>query len=339
MVWGNARGAALLANPLPSFGAVLLSQPFPVSLSPEAMLSFTSVCLDPGGRPPQIARWVRYSEARTIGAEGRNVLVNGTVFLTTASSSLARRLARLLRELKGLQEGDREAAIRRTLAVTLDAKSARQRWEEYTRQSKRLRWMGGILFAYLFVIAPAVIWYWGFNAAGLGVVIGLLAQTFTLGWQFWRAHGALYPGGSEERFTPFLTMLLAPPTAIRAYDLLARRLVENVHPLAVAQAFCPGDPFKQLARRVLLDLRHPVLPSAPSAESAVVQTEEWFRGALLDECERSVERAGLKSSELTMPPERAEVKSRTYCPRCGAQYVVETGNCADCGGRSLVAFA
>lgn len=339
VVWGNARGAIVLGSPLPSSGVVLLSHPFPMSLSAQAMLSFASVCLDSGGRPPQLARWVNFPEARTISAEGRSVLVNDAVFFKAASSSSARHLARLLRELKGLPEGGREAAIRRMLAASLDADGARRRWEEYAQWGGRLRWMGGILFAYLFAIAPAAIWLWGFEAAGLGVVMGLLAQTFAIGWQFWRAHGVLYPGGSEERFTPFLTMLLAPPTAIRAHDLLARRLVEGFHPLAVAQAFCPGLPFKQLARRVLLDLRYPLLPNAPSSQAAVVETEEWFRGVLLEECERFVERAGLNPGALTLPPERAEEKSQSYCPRCGAQFIVEAGHCADCGGRALVTFA
>lgn len=338
VVLGNAHGAVVMANPLPPLGTLLLSHPFPVSLSPQAMLSFTSVCLDAGGRPPQSARWLKYPEARTIGTEGSSVFVNETVFAKSPSSSAARRLAALMRELKSLSEKERAPAIRRALAATLDAKAVRKRWEEFQMRSPRLRSLGNVLFVYLFVIAPGLIWYFGLRHAWPGVVAGLLVQTFSIGWHFWRAHGALYPGGSEERFTPFLTMLLAPPTAIRAHDLLARRLVENFHPLAVAEVFCPGAPFQQLARRALLDLRFPVLPSTPSPEPDVVQTEEWFRGVLLEECEKAVERAGLKPSELTQPPARSESAHRSYCPRCDAQFVVEAGTCADCGGRALVAI-
>lgn len=338
VVLGNAYGAIVFANPLPPLGTVLPGHPFPVSLSPQAMLSFTAVCLDAGGRPPQAARWLRYADAQSIVTEGKSVLVNGTSFVKVSSPTAARRLAGLLRELKALSENDRAAAIRRALAATLDAKAARQRWEEFQSRSASLRWLGNLLFVYLFVMAPGLIWYFGFRLAGLWVAAGLLAQTFTIGWHFWRAHGALYPGGSEERFAPFLTMLLAPPTAIRAHDLLARRLVENFHPLAVAAAFCPGAPFQRLARRVLLDLRFPVLPAAPSSEAAVVQTEERFRGVLLEECEQAVERAGRKPSELAQPPARSEATHRSYCPRCDAQYEVEKGICADCGGRALAAF-
>jgi len=338
VVLGNAHGAIVMANPLPPLGTVLPSHPFPVSLSPQAMLSCTSVCLDAGGRPPQAARWLRYTDAQTIATEGRSVLVNETLFFKASSPTAARRLAGLLRELKALSEKDRPAAIRRALAATLDTKAARKRWEDFLARDPHLRWLGNILFVYLFVVAPGAIWFFGFRNGGLWVVAGLLAQTFTIGWRFWRAHGAVYPDGSEERFTPFLTMLLAPPTAIRANDLLARRLVENFHPLAVAEAFCAGAPFQRLARRVLLDLRFPMLPAAPSSETAVAQTEEWFRGIFLEECERAVERAGLKPQDLTQPPARSEPKCHSYCPRCDAQFQVETGICVDCGGRALVAF-
>jgi hypothetical protein len=338
VVLGNAHGAIVMADPLPPLGTVLTGHPFPVSLSPQAMLSCTSVCLDAGGRPPQAARWLQYTDAQTIGTEGRSVLVNGTIFVKASSPTAARRLAGLLRELKALSEIDRPAAIRRVLTATLDAKAARQRWEDFQAQGPQLRWLGNILFVYLFIVAPGAIWFFGFRNGGLWVVAGLLAQTFTVGWRFWRAHGAVYPDGSEERFTPFLTMLLAPPTAIRAHDLLARRLVEQFHPLAVAEVFCPGAPFHRLVRRVLLDLRFPMLPSAPSPEATVAQTEEWFRSVFLDECERAVERAGLKPSDLTRPPARSEPDCHSYCPRCDAQFQVETGICADCGGRALVAF-
>jgi len=338
VICGNAYGAIVMANPMPPLGTVLLSHPLPVSLSPEAMLSFTAVCLDAGGRPPQVARWLRYPDAQTIGTEGSAVLVNGTVFVKAPSPGLARRLAGLLRELKALSEKDRAAAIRRALAAMLDARAALKRWEEFQAQGPRLRWLGHILLVYLFILSPGLIWFFGFRLAGLWIAVGLLAQTFTIGWYFWRAHGALYPRGAEERFTPFLTMLLAPPTAIRASDLLARRLVESFHPLAVAEAFCPGTPFKLLARRVLLDLRFPALPSAPSSEAAIVQTEEWFRGVVLDECEKALERAGLKLFELTQPPAPSEEKNRSYCPRCDAQFVIDTGTCADCGGRALAPF-
>src|SRR6185503_5302051 len=89
VVFGNSHGAIVMANPLPPLGTVLLSHPFPVSLSPQGMLSFTAVCLDAGGRPPQTARWLRYEDAQNIGTEGRTLVVNGTLFVKAPSSMAA----------------------------------------------------------------------------------------------------------------------------------------------------------------------------------------------------------------------------------------------------------
>lgn len=335
---GNARGAVALVSPIPSVGTILVAHPLPMSLSPEALLAFTSVCLDSGGRPPHTARWLPYTEVRTVETDGRQLLVNGTSFLVATSPTAARRCATLLRDLKAMPASKREDRIRRAIYESLDPARVKKRWEEYSAQSIWLRRLGAGLFLYLFIVAPGVLWRFGFDAAGLSVAAGLLLQTVAIGYQFWCAHGALYPSGGEERFAPFLTMLLAPPTAIRAYDLLSRRLVEEFHPLAVAQVFCPGLPYRLLARRVLIDLRYPLLPSAPSEQSSVVETEEWYRRVLLDECEKSVAQAGLSAQELTQPLAPTELVNRAYCPRCGAQFTVETGKCADCGGRPLVSF-
>src|SRR5436190_151195 len=77
---GNAWGALFLANPLPPLGTVLLSHQFPVSFSPEGLLSFTACCINPGWRPSPTANHLRYEEAQTIAVEGRSLRINGHLF-------------------------------------------------------------------------------------------------------------------------------------------------------------------------------------------------------------------------------------------------------------------
>ena len=54
--------------------------------------------------------------------------------------------------------------------------------------------------------------------------------------------------------------------------------------------------------------------------------------------EKFTQSAGLKPDELIAPPKPAETASQSYCPRCGAQFVVHAGSCADCGGRPVQPF-
>ena len=133
-------------------------------------------------------------------------------------------------------------------------------------------------------------------------------------------------------------MLLAPPSAIRAPDLLARHLLENFHPLAVARVLCSPDRFKSFARQILLDLRYPLLPVCPTNEPEPVATEQWFRTARRKATEKFLQQAGLKPDELTVLPGPTEPANQSCCPRCGAQFVTPTGTCADCGGRPLEPF-
>jgi hypothetical protein len=338
-VLGNARGAVFLSNPFPPFGHVVIGHQSPVSFSPQAVLSFTASSINPGWRPAQLAYCLRYEEVRSISLEGRNILINDVLFVKAPTGGAARRLAGVVRRLTPLSAADRAMAIRQLIAEAFDTEKIQVRWREFQTQSRTLRLLAIFLFAYLFVLAPVLLWHFGFRYAGLGLAAGLLAQTVTVGWLFRRAHRQLFPDGAEERFTPFLTMLLAPPTAIRASDLLARHLFDDFHPLAITHVFCPAAELKTLARHALLDLHFPLLPASPSSHEQAVQTEEWFRRLLLEEMERIVVRAGLQTNELLQPPTRAEPEHQAYCPRCRAQFVAASATCADCGGRPLVPFS
>jgi hypothetical protein len=337
-VLGNSRGATFLANPLPPFGAVVVGYQFPISASPQAVYSFTAASINPGWRPSQVGRLVRYDELRTVTFEGKNVLTNDALFCRAPSAASARRLAEWLHTLKLMPEAQRSDAIRTAVADALDPEKVRARWSEYRDQSKLLQRLSTVLFAYLFFAAPALLWSLGFRVAGIGVAAGLLVQTFTIGWLFHRAHRRLYPNGAEDRFVPFLTMLLAPPTAIRARDLLARHLMDEFHPLAVTQVLCSRADLKAMARHALRDLYFPMLPLSASAASDAIQTEGWFRRLVLDETEKLLTRAGLNPVELLAPPVISEEVHRAYCPRCHAQFVSADVVCGDCGGRPVAAF-
>ena len=335
---GNQRGGLLLSNPLPPLGTVVIVPDFSLSLSPAAVYAYSSVCLDPAGRPLQTARHLSFKEIRNVAADGRKVFVNGELFLKAASTFSARMLAELLRPLRKTPEHERAGAIKQTLDESLDTEKLSTRWREFQTRARPIRMLSNGLFVYLFLVVAPLILRFGFGQFGLWLLIGMLAQTITIAVLFRRAHRTLYPDAAEERLKPFLTMLLAPPAAIRAPDLLARHLLENFHPLTVAQVLCSPARFKSFARQTLLDLRYPLLPVCPTTEPEPLATEQWFRTARREAAEKFVQRAGLKADELTAMPGPTEPANQSCCPRCGAQFVTRTGTCADCGGRPLEPF-
>jgi hypothetical protein len=335
---GNQRGGLLLSNPLPPLGTVFIVPDLPLSLAPAAVFAYSSVCLDPAGRPWQTARHLSFGEVRNVAVDGRKLLVNGKVFLKAASTFSARWLAESLRRLRKSTEPDRAAAIKQILNESLDADMLTARWRVLQKCARPIRILSNGLFVYLFLVVVPLIWRFGFGQFGLWLLVGMLAQTIAIAVLFRRAHQSLYPDAGEERLKAFLTMLLAPPSAIRAPDLLARHLLENFHPLAVAQVLCSPGRFKSFARQALLDLRYPLLPVCPTNEPEPMATEQWFRSARQEAAEKFVQRAGLKPDELTAMPGPTEPANQSCCPRCGAQFIRCTGTCLDCGGRPLQPF-
>jgi hypothetical protein len=335
---GNQHGSLLLANPLPPLGTIFIVPDFPLSISPAAVFAYSSVCYNPAGRSWQTARHLALDDVRNVAVDGRKLLVNGDVLLKAASIYSARWLAEWLRRLRKSPEPERAAVIRQLLDENLDVEKISARCRLFRTCARPIRILSNGLFVYLFLVVSPLILRFGFGQFGLWLLAGMLAQTIAIAVLFRRAHQLLYPDAGEERLKPFLTMLLAPPAAIRAPDILGRHLLENFHPLAVAQVLCSPGRFRSFCRQVLLDLRYPLLPVCPTNEREPRATEQWFRTFKQETAERFVRRAGLKLEELTAMPEPTEPASQSCCPRCGAQFVTRTGTCADCGGWPLEPF-
>ncbi|MEK7707398.1 MAG: hypothetical protein AAB380_05325 [Verrucomicrobiota bacterium] len=336
---GNQHGGFIFAAPLPPMGTLLTAGQFPVSLSPEGLLAAVATNVNPGWRPAQSGKYFRIDEIRDVSAQGKKLLVNGVVLLTAASNSLARHFSSELRRLVKLIPSQREAAIAELVHATLDTKIAEQRWQELQQLSRPVRLLGNALFVYLFVFAPGLIWQLGFKLSWLGLLVGLFALTTATAVFFYRAHRTLYPQAEDERFTHTLTIVLAPMTTMRAHDALSRPLFETFHPLALARVFLSRNDFRDFARRVLLDLRHPAEPVWSSAEPAAHATELHARTMLQTAVEELLKQHGVEPEDLCKPPAPLDESCRAYCPRCGAQFTTLSGNCGDCGGLALVAFA
>ncbi|HWI58554.1 MAG TPA: hypothetical protein VNZ22_15115, partial [Bacillota bacterium] len=190
---GNQRGGFVLAPPLPPLGTLLTSSQLPVSFSPEGVLAFVAPSVNPGGRPVQSANWVRFDEIRKVEASGKEVLINGKPFLKTASPGWAIYLADQLRKLSQSAPGKRAAAIEALIKRSLDPKAIERRWQEFQQRTAPLRWLPNLLFGYLFVAAPLLIWRFGIERCWLGLLVGLLGFTVTTAILFRRAHKYFYP--------------------------------------------------------------------------------------------------------------------------------------------------
>ncbi|MGH7151954.1 MAG: hypothetical protein ACREIU_14710, partial [Planctomycetota bacterium] len=283
--------------------------------------------------------FLAYEEIGSLAVSGRSLLVDGRAFVSAASPSAARWLADLLGRLGRLPEAERAPAIEDALSSSLDARIVEDRLGVLRARSRSLGRACGALLLYLFLFAPIVLSQAGLQRSWKPVLAGLLLLDAAVLVLYRRAHRALFPGDREERWASLLAMALPPPAAARAAAHLSRDLLDGLHPLAAARALCSERVYLDLARRVLLDVRHPVRSESPVADARGESGASWFRGALLRALERSLREAGADPEALLSPPQPHDPAARAYCPRCRDQFVGGAEVCGDCGGLSLVGFA
>jgi hypothetical protein len=332
---GNQKGGVVMAWPLPPLGTLFAASQFPLSLTADGILGFVASSVNAGGRPAQTGAFVRFGEIQRVSARGKKVLVNDRLLVEAPSGVAALAIAARLKQFKDLPPKERARAIEQMLRDSLDATKARARWEELQKPLARIRLLTNSVFAFLFVIVPALIWRFGLSLTWPGLLAVLLLLTTATAISFWRAHKRFYPAAEDERFTHFLTILLSPATTIRACDVLTRPLLEAFHPLAVAREFCAPKVFENLSRRILRELRHPALPHSPHGNPAAAAVEREYRELLLKIAEEFLTKQQLKPDALLQAP-RAEDGCRSYCPRCLAQFTSDSGVCEDCGGLPLL---
>jgi hypothetical protein len=336
MIFGNQSGALGFANPLPPLGLATRGIGWTISISKEGIFSYTSAGFNSGGRPAQKTVFAKWSEIKSIERDAKKIFISGEHFATAATEYSARWLANEIARLQKLGEKKRAPEIENLIAASCDSDEINRRVGQFQKQTWLLKYFSNWLFLFLFGACPFLVWKLGMVGAIWPMVIGIYAQTIIIALLFSKLHRKIYPFDSAQVFKPFLTMLLAAPSAIRAQDILARPLLESFHPLAVAKALCAPEEVDQLAATVLRDLQFPRLPVVPAeCSEAAKQTELQFRETLLKSLRRKI---GFVESNYMKAPVRSESVHTGYCPRCLQQFTESATDCPDCWGRPLLKF-
>jgi hypothetical protein len=161
------------------------------------------------------------------------------------------------------------------------------------------------------------------------VAIVMVALAVEIAIVFRRVHAKLYPAESAERLESLVKMILCPPVAIRAADILTKNLLAEFSPIVLADVLT-GSGEREFVRSVILDLKHPL--GHELSDSDAVETITWAINEQVTACERYA-----KPEELLAPAQREE-NSISYCPRCRCQFVVAAVECPDCPGVRVLEF-
>lgn len=328
--FGNGSHTFVLLDPLPPLRPRFVVEPSPISLSEAGVVRMPPELPIGTREAPAAPEPFDYAALTEVKASGKDIVTPDRTVARTSSTALAHHLAAALRAIAAAE--DRTRAIDEAFAAAFDVEAARARLAEFDNQTRFLGvvancapivLIGGIAgLMYL----PLVARFWGSLAA---LAFGVFALTWV---DMFRAHRELYPELRAKRWQDLALMMLSLPATARARGWVARDLLAEHHPLAVAAVLLDDAAFEDIARRTWRSLTHP-LP-VPEASRAIVES---MRERLRVHVRALVESKGLDVEVLAARPSRSSDRVVAMCPRCESEFEQAQPECPDCPGVALIA--
>ena len=313
---GRSQYQVFLQNPfLPFHGAVYVDAwPFAMRRGPEG--EFMEVFFDPENSPKTFP----LAAGHTIAGRAKQVLIDGEVVCTLSCESAAQNVAAFLTKLHTSPPKQRRAIIEAQFQKMLSLVSLDKRREQYFSSAGSLHIFCGFLLAFIFLIAPIMLALRGLDRLWPYLLLYLAFFSGSIAWLFRRSYRQLFTN-SAGSFQHILIIAISPFAAIRANDALLTNIFSGFLPLAVAYRVLSKDEFFDFAQKELRRLKF--LTKDDLLERAITQF-------LL--------REGIEPTALLGAPEPVDPRSRSYCPVCLTEYVIDTGECQDCDGVGLHSF-
>jgi hypothetical protein len=318
---GRSENRLFLLNPFFHFSRAIYTTGHPFSFLAEtegevsgidfAHFAATAGCADTA---------FTFDVAHRFAARFKQLLVDDSPAARLHSEHSAARLAALLNKLQPATPSERRSLLDKELLSMLAVGPVRKRLRHFSQCTGPLDALCFSLFLFLFVVAPVYVYVFGLFRAWPGLLMALILFAIAILRTFRNAHRRLYPNQSRD-LQHVLTITLSPLAAIRATDPLATELLADFHPMAVAYVLLPREQFLPFAEKELRRIKF-------LTRDAIL--EKYITGFL------SAHKFDLQS--LLKPPTPDDARSRTYCPACLTQYVVEEGACQECSGVHLQKF-
>lgn len=336
-LFGNGDAGLVLLNPFPPLGLSYICHLLPLSISPIGICAYNAQTLRPGGKSSQSGKTALFTEIKGIHSEGKNIIVNDSKFVKCRTESGASALANFLSSMISTTQENREALIKDFFKKTFDQESLLRTLKDVSGKTQILCILNNFSFFFIFLIAPVLVMLYGLRhmIIPLGICFFLLSIRISL--EFYASHKRIYPTASEDRIGNFLKMILCPPVAIRALDVVANPLLGSFNPLNVANVLLDRNKYNVFAKEFMLDLKYPIQPNHLSDEGILIMN--WHNNTLFGLCKAYLDDVAKLNIGLFTPPIQTDENSKSYCPRCLSQFTKESGECPDCFGVELALFS
>jgi hypothetical protein len=279
---------------------------------------------------------LEYEEISEVTTDGKQLSLNGSPFVKCCTVEQAKSLAELIKRVSSEPIEEREKLLRESLVAKFAKNDAFNHLAYVNDLTTGVRWICSSFFIFLYVITPITVSVYGLNSLVIPVAFVMLLSSLVISIAYSRAHRTLYPIQSHDRLSNVVKMVLFPPSAIRAADLLTLNAMSKFHPVLLANLLL-GSNSSAFVRAVINDFKHPIRHDLtdPKALSIVY----WHATHEFDVCKQFLEtQSPIAVNDLLAPPSWDSVSS-AYCPRCSCQFTTGISECSDCPGVELLQFS
>ena len=330
---GNDRGGLAVLDPMNVSGGVVICHHWPFSINADGVTDLTTGSGVDAQTPP---RYIRFDDLETVRAEFGDVYINGERFARAGSSALALHLARLIHRVWHSPDSERGAVIESAIDDTLDEKAVTSTRADFCRDTRALRLWCSSLFAFTFVVSPLVLLAIGPYPSWKYLLAGLVVNTAAVAIVHFRAHRAMYPHSSYDRWVNTLSIAALPLAAIRCLDKLSRDSLCQYSAAVVVPTLCLRADATPLLRVQLVDLGQDRFTESREASRAAVRCAQWFQQEVAQKTTAALVRLNI---DVWDAPARDDRAMHSYCPRCHAQFgSTATDSCRACARGQLVMF-
>jgi hypothetical protein len=326
---GNSAGCLAILNPLPPLGTAFLAHWTPISLSRLGICDLGLQVVGETGRPAQTGRVFTFEDIVAVAADGRYVSVNGSRFAKCGTPEQAEMLSQLIRRLSREPVENREKVIRESIDAQLDKQEASRRLTQVRDLIRSLRWMCSAFFVFLYIVIPILVSIYGLTRFVIPVAGIMFLAAVDISLRFNSVHRAIYPLRRGDRVGDVVKMVLCPPAAMRAIDLLTLDAMSQFHPVVISDLLLsPED--TDFVRAVVCGLKYPLHYDLTDPKGIAVVL--WYASAQLDACAKLIRARDSRALDRLLAPPLWDGTSTAYCPRCLCQYTIQSGECPDCPG-------
>lgn len=335
-IFGNGSGGLGFLNPFPALGRFCLSQPIPVSISPEFITPHNSQNGGIGAGTERTRTFLGLSDIADVSINSGDLWINGQLFCKGRAYHNLEALAELIEELRTKAPDDRIASIEAFWTQQMDLEGARGEQASFRSKTARLRAFCNAQFIYLYMVLPCLMSVYGVSRLLLPAALLMILLAVQVAVEFSAVHKRLYPAEKGVRVSNAIKFVLCPPVCIRALDLLMRHSNSRYHSLTLGALLLPVTSGEAFIGGVLRDLRHPI--TTTETQEVVGTICQWQNATVERVASKYLSPVAGCIENLNKPPIPQASDCRSYCPRCLAEFTLEYGDCPDCPGVPLVPF-